>query len=105
MGCRCCLAVAGLRSQRRLPGPLWQHPDEGASGSCAIVPQRGVAGENSVLATIGAADSGWRRWRMAGLQERSINPSGEFHHYIDHVLLQKVAGRQFRLPQQVCVWR
>jgi hypothetical protein len=42
---------------------------------------------------------------VAGWQERSINHSREFHHDIGHVLLQKVAGLLFRIPQSVCVWR
>ncbi len=66
------------------------------------------AGECSVLATVGAADSGSQRgMAVAWLcwQERSVNQSRELHHNIGHVFLQNVAGRLFRLPQLLSVWR
>jgi hypothetical protein len=37
---------------------------------------------------------------MAGLQERSINPSGEFHHDTGRESHNQGAGRLFRLRQQ-----
>ena len=66
------------------------------------------AGECSVLATVGAADSGSQRgMAVAWLcwQERSVNQSRELHNEIGHVFLQNVAGRLFRLPQLLSVWR
>ena len=66
------------------------------------------AGECSVLATVGAADSGSQRgMAVAWLcwQERSVNQSRELQNEIGHVFLQNVAGRLFRLPQLLSVWR